>query len=56
MTWPELEQAQQAELDARVKTTDWVRDIINKSAEEVAPRQLATMVVSLLNLVHQKAQ
>lgn len=43
VTWPELEQAQQAELDARVKTTDWVRDIINKSAEEVAPRQLATM-------------
>ncbi len=28
--------------------TDWVRDIINKSAEEVAPRQLATMAAEFV--------
>lgn len=43
VTWSALEPAEQTELEARVKVTDWVRDIINKSAEEVAPRQLATM-------------
>lgn len=43
VTWPELDEESQKELEARVKVTDWVRDIINKSAEEVAPRQLATM-------------
>lgn len=43
VTWPELEKDQQVELEARVTVTDWVRDIINKSAEEVAPRQLSTM-------------
>lgn len=43
VTWPELDQESQLELEARVKVTGWVRDIINKSAEEVAPRQLASM-------------
>ncbi|WP_105903364.1 aminopeptidase PepB [Vibrio gangliei] len=43
VTWPQLEDAEQSELEARIQVTDWVRDIINKSAEEVAPRQLATM-------------
>ncbi len=41
--WPELAKKDQAELVHRVEISDWVRDIINKSAEEVAPRQLATM-------------
>lgn len=41
--WPTLEEAAQKELEARIKTTNWVRDIINKPAEEVAPRQLASM-------------
>ncbi|USD65794.1 aminopeptidase PepB [Vibrio sp. SCSIO 43136] len=41
--WVELEEAAQTELNARIKAGDWVRDIINKNAEEVAPRQLATM-------------
>ncbi|WP_413285085.1 aminopeptidase PepB [Vibrio sp. MA40-2] len=41
--WPALEQQSENELAARIKTTDWVRDIINKPAEEVAPRQLASM-------------
>ncbi|PNH95632.1 aminopeptidase PepB [Vibrio diazotrophicus] len=46
--WKSLEQEAQAELEARIKTTDWVRDIINKSAEEVAPRQLATMAAEFV--------
>ncbi|MBD1573607.1 aminopeptidase PepB [Vibrio sp. S17_S38] len=51
VSWPALEQAQQSELEARIKTTDWVRDIINKSAEEVAPRQLATMAGEFIKSV-----
>jgi len=41
--WSALADAEQHELNARIKAGDWVRDVINKSAEEVAPRQLATM-------------
>ena len=41
--WAPLTDEAQAELEARIKVSDWVRDIINKPAEEVAPRQLATM-------------
>ncbi|QIL86009.1 aminopeptidase PepB [Vibrio sp. HDW18] len=43
LEWAALAPTEQAELEARIKTTDWTRDIINKSAEDVAPRQLATM-------------
>ncbi|MBY8172150.1 aminopeptidase PepB [Vibrio fluvialis] len=46
--WKALDQAQQDELEARIKATDWTRDIINKSAEEVAPRQLATMAAEFI--------
>jgi PepB aminopeptidase len=41
--WASLPEEQQSELLARIKSSNWVRDIINKPAEEVAPRQLATM-------------
>ncbi|MDP2574754.1 aminopeptidase PepB [Vibrio penaeicida] len=41
--WVDLEESAQHELNSRIKAGNWVRDIINKSAEEVAPRQLATM-------------
>jgi len=41
--WAELKQADEKELKARIVAGDWVRNIINKPAEEVAPRQLATM-------------
>ena len=41
--WAPLADEAQAELEARIKVSGWVRDIINKPAEEVAPRQLATM-------------
>lgn len=43
LEWTALAEADQNELNARIKATDWACDIINKSAEEVAPRQLATM-------------
>lgn len=46
--WKALASAEQAELEARIKATDWTRDIINKSAEEVAPRQLATMAAEFI--------
>ncbi|EKO5122079.1 aminopeptidase PepB [Vibrio fluvialis] len=48
LEWKTLDQAQQDELEARIKATDWTRDIINKSAEEVAPRQLATMAAEFI--------
>lgn len=48
VTWEKLEEAAQQELEARIKVGDWVRDIINKSAEEVAPRQLATMAAEFV--------
>jgi PepB aminopeptidase len=41
--WEALNEADQQELNARIKASDWARMMINKSAEEVAPRQLATM-------------
>ncbi|EKO3907149.1 aminopeptidase PepB [Vibrio fluvialis] len=48
LEWKALDQAQQDELEARIKAIDWTRDIINKSAEEVAPRQLATMAAEFI--------
>jgi len=41
--WAELKESDEKELKARIVAGDWVRNIINKPAEEVAPRQLATM-------------
>lgn len=48
LEWNALENAAQTELEARIKVADWTRDIINKSAEEVAPRQLATMAAEFI--------
>ncbi|WP_217515046.1 aminopeptidase PepB [Vibrio metschnikovii] len=48
LQWESLASAAQAELEARIKAADWTRDIINKSAEEVAPRQLATMAAEFI--------
>ncbi|CAM3638890.1 aminopeptidase PepB [Vibrio aquimaris] len=48
---PELVDAAQAELEARIKATEFTRDIINKPAEEVAPRQLATMAAEFIKSV-----
>ncbi|MEZ8105393.1 MULTISPECIES: aminopeptidase PepB [Vibrio] len=51
LEWDSLAEGEQAELEARIKATDWTRDIINKSAEEVAPRQLATMAAEFIKSV-----
>ncbi|KJY84996.1 aminopeptidase B [Vibrio galatheae] len=51
VVWQELKEQDQAELDARIKATDFTRDIINKPAEEVAPRQLATMAAEFIKSV-----
>ncbi|EGU42946.1 aminopeptidase B [Vibrio ichthyoenteri ATCC 700023] len=51
VTWQPLEAAQQFELEARIQATTFTCDIINKSAEEVAPRQLATMAAEFIKSV-----
>ncbi len=44
VTWQELaDKSAQKELLDRIQVIDFTRDIINKSAEEIAPRQLATI-------------
>ena len=50
-SWSPLSDADQAELEARIKATDFTCEIINKSAEEVAPRQLATMAAEFIRSV-----
>ncbi|POP42498.1 aminopeptidase PepB [Superficieibacter electus] len=47
--WASLDEAEQKELDSRLKIIDWVRDIINAPAEEVGPEQLAQRAVDLLS-------
>ncbi|MET3704764.1 aminopeptidase PepB [Citrobacter sp. UYEF32] len=47
--WPNLSESDQKELDSRLKTIDWVRDIINAPAEDLGPEQLAQRAVDLLN-------
>ncbi|RXJ73134.1 aminopeptidase PepB [Veronia nyctiphanis] len=39
---PKLKVADTKELEDRIRTIDWVRDIINETAEEVGPQQLAS--------------
>ncbi|OAJ92460.1 aminopeptidase PepB [Vibrio bivalvicida] len=51
LVWQDLKEQDQAELTARIKATDFTRDIINKPAEEVAPRQLATMAAEFIKSV-----
>lgn len=51
LEWQALSESDQAELIARIKATDFTRDIINKTAEEVAPRQLATMAAEFIKSV-----
>ncbi|OBT17238.1 aminopeptidase PepB [Vibrio sp. UCD-FRSSP16_10] len=46
--WQPLAEADEKELQDRIRVANWARDIINKSAEEVAPRQLATMAGELI--------
>ncbi|WP_422766860.1 aminopeptidase PepB [Photobacterium leiognathi subsp. mandapamensis] len=41
VTWPALSDNDEAELAARLKATEWVREIINQPADVVRPSQLA---------------
>lgn len=41
VTWPTLNDSDEAELAARLKATEWVREIINQPADVVRPSQLA---------------
>ncbi|MGF1804936.1 aminopeptidase PepB, partial [Aliivibrio sifiae] len=51
VVWTALADTDEKELNARILTTNWTRDIINKTAEEVAPRQLATMASEFIKSV-----
>jgi len=51
LEWSALAEGEQHELLARIKAADWTRDIINKSAEEIAPRQLATLASEFIKSV-----
>lgn len=51
LEWVALSEDDQAELQGRITATDFTRDIINKTAEEVAPRQLATMAAEFIKSV-----
>ncbi|ELY5848765.1 aminopeptidase PepB [Cronobacter turicensis] len=48
VTWAPLDDAQQKELNSRLKVIDWVRDVINAPAEEMGPEHLAQRAVDLL--------
>ena len=51
IAWNSLSDHDEKELNARILTTNWTRDIINKTAEEVAPRQLASMAAEFIKSV-----
>ncbi|MEY0233755.1 aminopeptidase PepB [Providencia manganoxydans] len=46
--WPVLADAERKELENRIRTIDWVRDVINAPAEELGPEQLAQRAIDLL--------
>ncbi len=46
--WPVLPEEQRKELENRIRTIDWVRDVINAPAEEIGPEQLAKRAIDLL--------
>ena len=46
--WPVLSEADRKELENRIRTIDWVRDVINAPAEELGPEQLAKRAIDLL--------
>ena len=49
--FPLLAEEQQIELDRRLETINWVRDTINKPAEQLSPEQLARATVDLFNTI-----
>ncbi|WP_369310676.1 aminopeptidase PepB [Providencia rettgeri] len=46
--WPVLPEEDRKELENRIRTVDWVRDVINAPAEELGPEQLAQRAIDLL--------
>lgn len=46
--WPTLSEADQQELQRRLKVIDWVRNVINLPAEDLAPEDLASAAIDLL--------
>ncbi|GEM76526.1 aminopeptidase PepB [Vibrio sagamiensis] len=54
LEWAALAEKEQSELQARITASEFTRDIINKTAEEVAPRQLATMAAEFIKSVAPK--
>lgn len=52
--WPMLAEVDRKELENRIRTVDWVRDVINAPAEELGPEQLAQRVIDLLCTVGAK--
>ncbi|PSU32026.1 aminopeptidase PepB [Photobacterium lutimaris] len=48
VSWNGLSDTDEAELQARLMATNWVRDIINQSAEVVRPSQLASRAGELI--------
>ncbi|HDN2511641.1 MULTISPECIES: aminopeptidase PepB [Providencia] len=46
--WPVLPEDDRKELENRIRTVDWVRDVINAPAEELGPEQLAQRAIDLL--------
>lgn len=46
--WADLNDAEQTELNSRLKVIDWVRHTINTPAEELSPGDLASRAVDLL--------
>jgi len=48
LSWPNLEEKDKKELESRITVSSWTCDVINKSAEEIAPRQLATMAAEFI--------
>ncbi len=51
VSWFGLSKADEKELNDRILTTNWTRNIINKTAEEVAPRQLTTMAAEFIKSI-----
>ncbi|MHA2940087.1 aminopeptidase PepB [Vibrio sp. RC27] len=48
LEWSDLDANTTVELESRIKAANWTCDIINRSAEEVGPRQLATMAAEFI--------
>ena len=48
VNWPKLSEKDETELDMRLTVSSWERDLINKSAEEISPEQLASRAAEFI--------